>query len=76
LPTLDDFPQAEVVGLSAEHCRLRLDEQTASHLNPGDKIWLTPWDMDTCVNLYDNLYVARQGKLDFVWSVAARGRYR
>jgi len=26
--------------------------------------------------LYDNLYVARQGKLDFVWSVAARGRYR
>lgn len=76
LPTLDDFPHAEVVGLSAEHCRLRLDEQTASTLNPGDKIWLTPWDMDTCVNLYDNLYVARQGKLDFVWSVAARGRYR
>jgi hypothetical protein len=32
--------------------------------------------MGTCVNLYDNLYVARQGKLDFVWSVAARGRYR
>jgi D-serine deaminase-like pyridoxal phosphate-dependent protein len=76
LPTLDDFPQAEVVGLSAEHCRLYLDEQTASALNPGDKVWLTPWDMDTCVNLYDNLYVARQGKLDFVWSVAARGRYR
>lgn len=76
LPTLDDFPQAEVVGLSAEHCRLRLDEQTASALNPGDKIWLTPWDMGTCVNLYDNLYVARQGKLDFVWPVAARGRYR
>jgi D-serine deaminase-like pyridoxal phosphate-dependent protein len=76
LPTLDDFPHAEAVGLSAEHCRLRLDEQTAGHLNPGDKIWLTPWDLDSCVNLYDNLYVARQGKLDLVWSVAARGRYR
>ncbi|MDH3604042.1 MAG: alanine racemase [Candidatus Tectomicrobia bacterium] len=76
LPTADDLPHAEVVGLSAEHCRLRLDEQTASRLNPGDKVWLTPWDMDTCVNLYDNLYVARQGKLDLVWPVAARGRYR
>jgi D-serine deaminase-like pyridoxal phosphate-dependent protein len=76
LPTLDDFPHAEVMGLSAEHCRLRLDEQTAGALNPGDKVWLTPWDMDTCVNLYDHLYVARQGKLDLVWPVAARGRYR
>jgi D-serine deaminase-like pyridoxal phosphate-dependent protein len=76
LPVPEETPGASVVSLSAEHGRLRLTEAADSRVALGEKIWLTPWDIGTCVNLYDYLHAARDGKLEAVWDVAARGRYR
>lgn len=75
LPTIDDRPDIRVLGLSAEHCRLHL-ENRAQPLNPGDTLWLTPFDIGTCANLYDMLYGMRDGTLDLVWPISARGHYR
>lgn len=76
LPTVDDLPGVKVIGLNAEHCHLQLGGETADPLKLGDKLWLTPWDMSTCANLYDTFYAARQGKLALAWPIAARGHYR
>lgn len=76
LPTVDEIPGVDVIGLNAEHCRLRLGDETAEQLKLGDKLWLTPWDISTCANLYDTLHVAHEGKLMLTWPIAARGHYR
>jgi D-serine deaminase-like pyridoxal phosphate-dependent protein len=76
LPVAEDIPGATVAALSAEHGRLRLQEDAESRVALADKIWLTPWDIGACVNLYDYIHAVRDGKLEAVWDVAARGRYR
>ena len=76
LPVAEDIPGATVMALSAEHGRLRLQDDAESKVALADKIWLTPWDIGTCVNLYDYIHAVRDGKLEVVWDVAARGRYR
>ena len=76
LPVASNLPEAAVTSLSAEHCRLRLEGAADSTLRLGDKLWLTPYDMGTCVNLYDYLHAVRDGCLEAVWRVAARGQYR
>jgi D-serine deaminase-like pyridoxal phosphate-dependent protein len=76
LPVAEEMPEVTVVSLSAEHGRLRLTGATDGRLALGDRIWLTPWDIGTCVNLYDYIHAARDGRLEAVWDVAARGQYR
>jgi D-serine deaminase-like pyridoxal phosphate-dependent protein len=76
LPAAQDIPGAIVVGLSAEHGRLHLQDDSDSQVALADKIWLIPWDIGTCVNLYDYIHTVRDGRLEVVWDVAARGRYR
>jgi len=76
LPVAADLDGATVTGLSAEHCRLRLEGATTSQLHLGDTLWLTPQDIGTCVNLYDYIHAVREGCLEAVWRVAARGQYR
>ncbi len=76
LPVAEDLPDATPVSLSAEHCRMRLQGEAEARVALEDKIWLTPWDIGTCVNLYDYMHAIRDGKLEVVWDVAARGHYR
>jgi D-serine deaminase-like pyridoxal phosphate-dependent protein len=76
LPVCEDIPGITVAALNAEHGRLRLQESAESKVALADKIWLTPWDIGTCVNLYDYIHAVRDGKLEVIWDVAARGRYR
>lgn len=76
LPEVADFPDATASSLSAEHCRLQLTSAGDQALRPGSKVWLIPADLGTCVNLYDYIHAVRQGRLEAVWSVAARGQYR
>ena len=61
--------------MSAEHGILDLTDESQS-VNLGDKVWLTPWDIANCVNVYDYIQASRNGKLEAVWDVAARGHYR
>jgi D-serine deaminase-like pyridoxal phosphate-dependent protein len=76
LPVAEDIPGITVMALSAEHGRLRLQDEADGKVALADKVWLTPWDIGTCVNLYDYIHAVRDDKLEVVWEVAARGRYR
>jgi 3-hydroxy-D-aspartate aldolase len=76
LPVVADLAEATVTSLSAEHCRLRLEGAADGHLRLGDTLWLTPQDISTCANLYDYIHAVRDGRLEAVWRVAARGQYR
>lgn len=76
LPVVDGIPGATAARLSAEHCALQLEETAQDKVNLCDKIRLTPWDISTCINLYDNIYALRNDMLEAIWPVAARGQYR
>ncbi len=75
LPRVAALPGIETIGLNAEHCRLRLDASIQTTVQQGYKLWLQPWDLGTCMNLYDTVWVARQGKIEATWPVTARGQY-
>jgi len=75
LPVVDGILGASVLSLSAEHGSLKLEGDADRSLDLGDKLWLVPWDIGTCANLYDYIHAARGGRLEAVWQVAARGRY-
>jgi D-serine deaminase-like pyridoxal phosphate-dependent protein len=72
LPKVLDIPDAEVVSLSEEHGRIALCGPTQPR--PGDKIRLLPMHGCTTINLHDRFYVVRDGYLEAVWPVVARGR--
>jgi len=76
LPLVQGLPGVTATALSAEHGRLRLQDDVESTLKLADKVWLTPWDIGTCANLYDYIHAVRDGQLEVVWDVAARGQYR
>ncbi len=76
LPQVTSLAGVETTGVSAEHCRLRLDASAQAAVSTGQKLWLRPWDVGTCTNLYDFMWGVRQGKIETSWPVAARGQYR
>jgi len=40
----------------------------------GDRIEMIPSHIDTTINLHDHYYAYRDGKLESIWAVAARGK--
>jgi D-serine deaminase-like pyridoxal phosphate-dependent protein len=44
------------------------------HLEVGDRIEFIPSHIDTTINLHDYYYACRNGKLEAIWPVAARGK--
>lgn len=72
-PTAYGIESIETQGLSEEHVRLRV-EGDARQLRPGDKIRFVPGHVCTTVNLHDRYVVVRNGIVEAVWPVAARGR--
>ena len=75
-PGVPTVPGAEVRGLSAEHGGFNLDPSIDHGLSLGDRVWFVPHSIASCVNLHDYMHVIRNGKLDAVWDLPARGRYR
>ena len=75
LPAVDSIAGTSVARMSAEHGILGQSE-AVDQLAVGDKVWLVPWDTANCLNVYDQVNAVRNGKLEAVWDVAARGRYR
>ena len=76
LPAVDDVDGVTVMSMSAEHGGLTLESDAGEALDLGDKVWLTPRDIGGCVNLYDYINGVRNGRLEAVWDIEARGRYR
>jgi D-serine deaminase-like pyridoxal phosphate-dependent protein len=56
--------------------RLRLSADTASTVQVGDKLQLTPQDIGVTCNLYDFMHAVHHDSLVAVWPVAARGYFR
>ena len=75
LPVVDGVPGATVMRLSAEHGLLNLEGEAQGLLDLGSKVWLVPWDVESCVNQYDYFHAIREGRLEAVWEIAARGRW-
>jgi len=77
-----EFGMPEVVGwegvtvskLSEEHGILQLTD--GASLRPGDKVELIPGHGCTTVNLHDQFYVLRNGVVQAIWPIAARGGFR
>jgi D-serine deaminase-like pyridoxal phosphate-dependent protein len=45
-----------------------------AHLEVGDRVELIPSHIDTTINLHDYYYAHRNGTLEAIWPVAARGK--
>ena len=75
LPQVDGIPGASVSRMSAEHGGMVLEEGASWDIDLGSKVWLIPHNIANTVNVYDYIHATRDGKLEAVWEVAARGRY-
>jgi D-serine deaminase-like pyridoxal phosphate-dependent protein len=78
----DGFPEVEspanrakVVSLDAEHCRLELEGE-ANKLKRGDKVVLLPAYEASTANQNTHFFGVRNGKVETVWDVSARGKFR
>ena len=69
------LPGLIVKGLSAEHGNIAFDWGN-KNLNLGDRIWCIPYDITSCVNLHDYIFGIRNGCLESIWDLPARGHYR
>ena len=73
MPLVKCIEGAEVVRLHVEHGRIELSGPSLD-LAVGDKIELIPSFDHTTINLYDRFYAVRDGWLEAVWKIEARGR--
>src|SRR4051812_17749023 len=72
LPLVHAREGAEYVKASDEHGVLKVDRH-ARPATAGERVWLIPGHCDPTVNLYDWIVALRNGVVEGVWSVEARG---
>ena len=65
----------DLFSLSAEHGRINMNAGASSAPDLGDKVFLTPYCIGDTVNVYDFIHVVRDGRLEAIWPVNARGLY-
>jgi D-serine deaminase-like pyridoxal phosphate-dependent protein len=75
LPQPVGIPNVRSLRLASEHTILELGEAIPS-LRVGDMIEFVVGYADTTVHLHDEIHGVRNGRIEFVWQVAARGRSR
>ena len=63
----------EMSGLSEEHGKMLVVDENIS-LKPGDKLEILPTHCCTTVNLHDRYYGIRNGIVESVWDITARGK--
>ncbi|HEX2570484.1 MAG TPA: DSD1 family PLP-dependent enzyme [Polyangia bacterium] len=72
-PLVHGTDGARYVFAGDEHGRIH-HEATPNPPRVGDKLLLVPSHCDTTINLHDVYYVVRDGRLEDVWPIAARGQ--
>ena len=72
MPALKAIDGAAFAFAGDEHGKLSVPEGT--RIAAGDKLELLPSHCDTTVNLYDHYVCVRNGKVEALWPVAARGK--
>jgi len=70
LPRVADLPQVEYVKAMDEHGMLQVN---GAALAVGDKLRLIPGHCDPTVNLYDEYVCVRNGRVELLWPISARG---
>ena len=75
LPAVESIPGAAVTRMSAEHGSMVLEGAADWDVELGSKVWLVPHDIGNTANVYDFIHATRDGRLEAVWEVAARGQY-
>jgi D-serine deaminase-like pyridoxal phosphate-dependent protein len=71
MPRVYESEGAEYLKASDEHGVLKLDAR--SKLKLGDKLKLIPGHCDPTVNLYDHYVCVRDGRVEALWPITARG---
>jgi D-serine deaminase-like pyridoxal phosphate-dependent protein len=75
LPRFKEREDLELLGLSEEHGTVKLHDPSTK-LKPGDKLEIIPSHGDTTLNIHDYYYGVRDGRVEVVWPIAARGKSR
>ena len=75
LPRVKGLEGIEITKLSAEHTHLSLGPNH-TRVKLGDKIEVYPSDTDTTVNMHNQFYGIRDGEVEVVWPILARGKSR
>jgi len=73
MPAIRNLGDARFAFGGDEHGKL-LFEQPRGDIRVGDKFELVPSHCDTTINLHDIYYVVRDGRLEDIWPIAARGK--
>ena len=76
MPEVVGVPGASVHRMSAEHGGMVLEDGETWDIDLGTKVWLVPHSIANAANVYDFIHAVRDGRLEAVWEVAARGRYQ
>jgi 3-hydroxy-D-aspartate aldolase len=71
-PWVHDRADVECTGISDEHGKLKVGPK-ARRLTLGEKVWLIPGNCDPTVNLHDWYVGVRNGRVEALWPVSARG---
>ncbi len=71
-PTVQGLEGLEICKLSEEHANACL-KNADSDLRPGNKLKLIPSHCCTTVNLHHKMYIVRDGIIEAIWQIAARG---
>lgn len=77
LPLTWRMPGIEYTGASDEHGKLMVSESVRggnNDLKIGDKVRLVPGHIDPTVNMYDWYVCIRDGRVEALWPITARGR--
>ncbi len=75
MPLVAGRDDIRVKGLSAEHGTLELGP-TARDLKIGDRLELIPGYADLTTVFHEEIYAFRDGRLEVIWPIEARGKLR
>jgi D-serine deaminase-like pyridoxal phosphate-dependent protein len=75
MPAVRQRTDLDCVYLSEEHGKCNVLNPSCP-LGPGDRIELIPGHGCTTINLHDEFYAVREGVVEAVWTIAARGKSR
>jgi D-serine deaminase-like pyridoxal phosphate-dependent protein len=73
-PSPKSFKNAECRVTSDEHGMI-IYNPSEYHLEIGQKFELYPSHLDTTINLHDKFYAVRDGEVEAVWPILARGKF-
>lgn len=70
-----EAPDAALIKLNEEHGHLDITNSTHK-FHVGEVVTVIPNHVCTCVNMHDEVFLVRKGKVEGTWKVAARGKVR